>query len=323
MIGCGSVTEVKSGPAFNKVEGSRLMAVMRRNRQLAEDYAARHGVSKVYSDATDLINDDEVNAVYVATPPGSHMKYALESVRAGKPVYIEKPMALNYEECSRINEEAEKYKVPVFVAYYRRALPGFLLVKDLIKNGAIGKVRTVRIELFKAPSDDEKAGKLPWRVDPALSGGGHFFDLACHQLDYMDYLFGPAQNVGSFVLNQGNLYKAEDYVSATILFPDDVVCNGTWCFSVSRESSKDVIEITGSDGSIRFSTFSFEPIILKNLSGIKEYINERPEHVQYYLIKKIVSELSGTDKSPSTGITAARTGKVMDLVVEEYYRNLK
>jgi len=183
IIGCGNVTEVKSGPAFNKVGDSRLVAVMRRDAVLAEDYARRHNVPKFYSKASDLINDKEINAVYIATPPNSHASYALEVIKARKPVYIEKPMAVNYAECLKINKAAEKYRVPVFVAYYRRALPGFLLVKDLIEKGSIGKVRFLVIQLFKAPSQDEKTGKPSWRVDPEVSGGGHFFDLASHQLD--------------------------------------------------------------------------------------------------------------------------------------------
>ena len=120
IIGCGKVTELKSGPAFSKVEGSRLVAVMRRNAALAEDYAKRHNVPRFYSNADDLINDGEVNAVYVATPPGSHKEYAIKALKAGKPVYIEKPMALNYGECLAINEAGRKYNLPVFVAYYRR-----------------------------------------------------------------------------------------------------------------------------------------------------------------------------------------------------------
>jgi len=323
IIGCGNVTEVKSGPAFNKVGGSRLIAVMRRNKALAEDYARRHNVPKVYSAADDLINDKDINAIYVATPPGSHMEYAIASIKAGKPVYIEKPMAVNHSECMKINEAAQKYGVPVFVAYYRRALPGFLKVKDLIESGAIGKVRLLQTQLFKNPSEDEKSGRLPWRVDPALSGGGHFFDLACHQLDYFDYLFGPVEKVRSVALNHGGLYKAEDFVTAEFVFPDNIVGTGTWCFSVSRESNRDLIEITGTKGFIRFSTFSFEPIVLVNESGHQELANERPEHVQYYLIKEIIKALEGKGTSPSTGISAARTSLVMDEIVKEYYNGLQ
>lgn len=319
IIGCGNVTEVKSGPAFSKVPGSGLLAVMRRNRSLAEDYARRHNVPKVYSDAHLLINDNEIDAVYVATPPGSHAEYAVETLKAGKPVYIEKPMALNYEECEKINEASAKYGVPVFVAYYRRALPGFLKVKEMIENGKIGKVLFYQIQLFKPASDDEKAGKLSWRVDPALSGGGHFFDLASHQLDYFDYLFGPVKKVKSMVRNYGGLYKAEDFLTAELEYPGGITGIGTWSFTVSRESYRDIIEIIGDKGSIKFSTFSFENIVVTTSEGTTEMINERPEHVQYNLIDKIVRALEGKGESPSTGITAARTSRVMDEIVAEYY----
>jgi predicted dehydrogenase len=319
MIGCGSVTEVKSGPAFSKVEGSTLMAVMRRNRELAEDYAHRHRVPRVYSDAGDLINDRDIDAVYIATPPGSHMEYALRTIEAGKPVYIEKPMALNYAECKKINDAALKRGIPVFVAYYRRALPGFLKVSELINNGSIGTVRLVQIQLFKAPSDEEKEGRLPWRVDPSISGGGHFFDLASHQLDYLDYLFGPVKGVKATVLNQGRLYSAEDFVDAEFIFENGIVCSGTWCFNASPQSNRDTIEFIGTEGYISFSTFSFVPILLVNGKGKQEFVNERPEHVQYNLIEKIVEEIEGNGISPSTGISGARTSGVMDEVVREYY----
>jgi predicted dehydrogenase len=319
IIGCGNVTEVKSGPAFNKVENSELVAVMRRDPLLAEDYARRHNVPKVYSRATDLIKDKDINAVYIATPPGSHAEYAIQVIKARKPVYIEKPMALNYAECLKINKAAEKYRVPVFVAYYRRALPGFLLVKDLIGAGKIGKVRCSIIQLFKSPTKEEKSGEPSWRVDPEISGGGHFFDLASHQLDYLDYLFGPVQKIRAVALNQAGLYKAEDFVSAEFVFDNNIIATGTWCFSAAPESMRDSIEIIGEEGSIKFSTFSFEPIVLTNSSGSQEFINERPEHVQYYLIKKIVQCLNAKGESPSTGISAARTSRVMDKVVREYY----
>ena len=323
IIGCGNVTEVKSGPAFNKVEGSRLIAVMRRNAALAEDYAKRHNVPRFYSDGTDLINDQDINAIYVATPPGSHAEYAIRSIKAGKPVYVEKPMAINFAECCRINKASEKYKVPVFVAYYRRALPGFLKVKELVENGSIGKVRHIRIQLFKSPSKEEISGKPSWRVEPIISGGGHFFDLACHQLDYLDFLFGPIKQVRSIVLNQAGLYEAEDYVSAALIFDDNIVCSGTWCFSASPESDCDIIEITGDAGILTFTCFSFEPIILMNNAGKQEFINERPDHVQFYLIEQVVKALSGKGTAVSTGLTGARTSRVMDEVVAEYYKKYK
>jgi predicted dehydrogenase len=323
IIGCGNVTEVKSGPAFNKVGGSRLIAVMRRDAVLAEDYARRHNVPKFYSKADDLINDKDINAIYIATPPASHAEYAIASIKAGKPVYIEKPMALNYAECIKINKASEKYQVPAFVAYYRRSLPGYLKVKELIENGSIGEVYFVQVQLFKAPTEEEKTGKLPWRVIPEISGGGHFFDLASHQLDYLDFLFGPVLNINSLVLNQAGLYKAEDFVTANFAFGNNIIGTGTWCFSVLPENERDTIEIFGEKGSIRFSTYNFDPIVLTTSSGPQEFINERPEHVQYNLIEEIVQFLNGEGKVPSTGITGARTSKVMDEIVKDFYRKSK
>ncbi len=268
----------------------------------------------------DLINDPEINAVYIATPPSSHAEYAIKAIKAGKPVYIEKPMALDYSECMKINKAAEKSGIPVFVAYYRRALPGFVKVKEIIQKGAIGKPLFVELQLFKSPSDDEKAGNLSWRVDPTIAGGGHFFDLASHQLDYLDFLFGPIQKVRSIALNQAGLYEAEDYVSAEFLFGNNIAGSGTWSFSASPAASRDSIEIVGDKGLIKFSCFDFIPIILENQNGRTEYENVRPEHVQFNLIEQVVKALSGNGTAVSTGITAARTSRVLDEIVKEYYK---
>jgi len=320
IIGCGNVTEVKSGPAFNKVADSRLVAVMRRNGELAEDYARRHNIPRFYTNADDLINDSEINAVYIATPPLNHAEYALKTLKAGKPVYIEKPMALNYAECVMINDAAKKCNLPVFVAYYRRTLPGFLKIKNLIEAGEIGKPRFVLFQIFNYPSEDEKAGRLPWRVIPEISGAGHFFDLASHQLDYLDFLFGPVRKVSSVVVNQAKNYRAEDFVSAGFLFDDNIAATGIWSFSVSPEGNRDYFEVVGEKGIIKTSTFTYEPIVLINGNGRREFINERPENIQFYLIEQIVKALSGKGEVVSTGISAARTSRVMDEVVREYYK---
>ncbi len=327
IIGCGKVTEVKSGPAFNKVKNSRLLAVMRRSPGLAEDYARRHNVPRFYTNADDLINDREIDAVYIATPPESHAEYAIKVLDSGKPVYIEKPMALNYSECEMINRTAERHKLPVFVAYYRRTLPGFLKIRDIVASGAIGKPRFVSFQIFNYLSEDEKAGKLPWRVKPEISGAGHFFDLASHQLDYLDFLFGPVRKISSLAVNQAGLYDAEDFVTAGFLFDSDIAATGIWCFNASREANRDSFEIIGEKGLIKTSTFTYDPITVINAEGKREFINERPENIQYYLIEQIVKALSGEGEGEgdgqvvSTGITAARTSRVMDEVVKEYYKD--
>ncbi|MFA6401792.1 MAG: Gfo/Idh/MocA family oxidoreductase [Salinivirgaceae bacterium] len=319
ILGCGDVTEFKSGPAFNLVSNSELVAVMRRDAAKAEDYAKRHGVPKWYSNADDLINDPEVNAVYVATPPNAHAALTIKALKAGKPVYVEKPMALNFSECQQMIQASEKYHTPLFVAYYRRALPGFLKVKELVENGSIGKVRLVNLQLYKSLSNYSGSNDLLWRVDPKMSGGGHFFDLASHQLDFMDFVFGPVQKVNSFALNQAKKYEAEDIISASFLMPENVLVNGTWCFTVPEFLERDIIEIIGEKGTITYSCFDFVPVELRTAEGKQTFEFTKPKHVQQNMIQLVVNDLLGKGKSPSNGISGARTNWVMDEVVKEFY----
>src|SRR5262249_27928472 len=139
IVGCGDVTEVKSGPGFQKARDSALVAVMRRDAAKAADFAKRHNVPRWYADADQLIGDPEVDAVYIATPPGTHEFYAMKVLAAGKPCYIEKPMSRNAAEARRITDAFAKKGIPLFVAYYRRAMPRYEKVRDLLKLGVLGR----------------------------------------------------------------------------------------------------------------------------------------------------------------------------------------
>jgi predicted dehydrogenase len=316
------VTELKSGPAFNKVEHSRIVAVMRRNATLAEDYAKRHGVSKWYADADQLINDPEVNAVYIATPPNTHASYAIQAMRAGKPVYVEKPMALNYKECQEMIKVSEETGMPLFVAYYRRTLPAFLKTKELIDNRVIGTPLTVHIKLHKGANEkDLPAEKHSWHVNPEIAGAGHFFDLASHQLDYLDFLFGPIIDVHGIAVNQAGYYKAEDTVTGTFLFGSGVVGTGNWCFVADESSVADYIEITGTLGKIILPCFTHHDMELITAEGSRKFPVQNPENIQFLLIQQVVDELRGLGKSLSTGKTAARTNWVLEEIVKTYYNN--
>ncbi len=319
IIGCGNVTEKKSGPAFNKIENSRLVAVMRRNGGLAKDYAERHGVPKWTDDASELINDPEVNAVYVATPPAFHARYAIKAMKAGKPVYVEKPMAATYKKCLEMNRVSREMGVPLFVAYYRRTLPGFLKVKEIVESGVLGKVLFVNIELMRPAVADEKSGEA-WRVDPRLAGGGIFYDLASHQLDYLDFLFGPVKEVSGYAFNKAGYYEAEDTVVASWVHDSGVACNGTWSFVTSEDTKKDVIEIVGMQGRLEFSCFAHTPLILHKHGETEQITFEVPENIQFYLIKQIVEELTTGTKCVSTGETAARTNRIMKMITSGYYK---
>ncbi len=321
IIGAGKVTELKSGPAFNKVQHSSLVAVMRRDVGKAEDYARRHHIPRWYGDAGALIRDPEVNAIYVATPPSSHAAYAIQAMQAGKPVYVEKPMALNYQQCQEMIRVSEETGMSLFVAYYRRSLPAFLKVKELVSEGAVGSVMTVNIKLYKqARERGVDLSQMSWHVFPEISGAGYFYDLASHQFDYLDFLFGPVSSVKGIAVNRAGLYPAEDTVTCSFRFQNGITGTGSWCFAVHKTAETDLIEIIGDSGKITFPCFQHGEVVLENREGIHKFRYQNPENIQYNLISQVVSELRGEGKCVSTGLTAARTSRILEETVQEYYR---
>ena len=291
---------------------------MRRTAHLAEDYARRHNVPKWYDDAEALINDPEVDAVYVATPPSSHKKYTLLAAEAGKPVYVEKPMALNFAECREMLEGCLVAGVPLYVAYYRRAQERFQKIKALVDDGAIGKVRLVTVALYQPVRPDELDPEhLPWRVLPQIAGGGRFVDLACHQLDFLDYVLGPIRSVESFAANQDSVFPAEDIVTSTFMFASGVFGVGSWCFTASDDLDR--TEIIGSQGRITYATFDDSPIRLTTNQDTTEFLVPYPSHVEQPLIQTVVDALNGERICPSPGESAARTTWVMDQMLRSYY----
>lgn len=310
IIGCGDVTEVKSGPALQKADHSALVAVMRRDGARAAEYARRHDVPMWYDDARALLRDPSVDAVYVATPPSSHLEYTLLAAEAGKPVLVEKPMALDYAECRRMIDACHAAEVPLFVAYYRRALPRFLKVKELVDSGAVGKVRAVTVTLTQRPLDVPAAAALPWRVVPEIAGGGLFMDLAAHMLDFLDFVLGPIRDAHGWAANQADLYPAEDVVSGSFTFESGVQGVGLWCFAASEDVDR--TEIIGSVGTLTFTHFDTSPVRLTSAQGATEFVLDNPPHVHQPLVQTIVDQLNGTGACPSTGESAARTAWVMD-----------
>lgn len=312
IIGCGDVTEVKSGPAFKKVPGSALVAVMRRDAAKAKDYADRHQVPNWYTDADALIQDPGVNAIYIATPPDAHEAYALAAIKAGKPVYVEKPMALNYKAAQQMAVAATAAGVKLTVAHYRRQWPMFRQLKTLLQQQAIGEPRLIRLQFYKqAPTPAELTDpKNAWRVNPSISGGGLFHDLAPHQLDILYFLFGDAESVSGIAANQGGHYPADDIVTGMIRFSSGVLFSGCWCFTAADAS--DCCEIIGSTGTLRFSFFSKQEIQLIRNGETTRYTFDPLEHVQKPMIAAVVQFFSGQSSNPCTGEEGALIMKWME-----------
>lgn len=317
IIGCGDVAEIKSGPAFQQADGSELVAVMRRNGKLAEDYARRHAVPKWYDNAESLIRDPDVTAVYVATPPGSHCDYALQVCEIGKPAYIEKPMARNHAECVRMVTAYQEQDLPLFVAYYRRALPRFLQVKQIIDSGELGTLTGVSYRCEEPPRTQTASDKLPWRLCAEESGGGLFFDLGSHVLDILDFLLGPLHDVAGMAGNRASMYDVEDGVVMHWRSASGVLGTASWNFCGLTE--QDCLEIVGTQGLLRFSVFGNDPLHVQAGAETRSDDLPNPRHIQQPLVQTIVDQLHGRGTCSSTGVSAARTARVMDIATQNYY----
>ena len=312
IIGCGNVTEVKSGPAFNKVEHSSLMAVSRRDPDKLADYVKRHHIPLSFINALDLIQSEKINAIYIATPPDVREAYAIEAMQLGKLVYLEKPMALNLAACKRLKSVSEKLGIKLSVAHYRRNLPLFMEVKNILEQGDIGTVKEVQITMLKKT---DKAAKDPsnWRVDPSIAGGGYFYDLAPHQIDLVFYFFGKPKSFSGTSTNKAGLYKAEDFVQGTIELENGIVCKGLWDFSINGEE-KDEFLIIGEKGTIRFPVFGLF-IEVESNGQVKTIPFEAPKHNQQNHIQAVVNYFLDKGENPCSAEDAILSMEVMESFV--------
>lgn len=313
IIGCGDVCEVKSGPAFNKVPHSKLVAVMRRDEEKVKDYARRHNVPKYYVNADQLINDDEINAIYIATPPASHEAYAIQAMKAGKPVYIEKPLTVNATSCERMIAAEKKYQIPAVCAHYRRALPLYIKVRSLINGGVIGNVRLIDLRLFQSPTVNVIAKTdVNWRINPELSGGGLFHDLSPHQLDILYWLFGEPVFYRGRSLNQSGEYNAPDVTSLEVLFKGDILMQGLWAFQVSSTAVQETCKIIGDRGYLSFSFFKKPVLEISTDSRTEQIEFQYPENIQQPMIEQVVKYFRGKGENPCSLEDALVTMKMMD-----------
>jgi len=317
MIGCGAVAEVKSGPGFYKAQNSALVAVTSADAELTRSFAQRHGVAKTYMTSEELLADQGVDAVYVATPPSSHKPLSMLVAQAGKHVYVEKPMAMRFDECQEIVKTCKQQGVRLFVAFYRRAMPRFLQVKQWLDSGAIGQALCVRAVQYQTPApEDLSAETLPWRLKPEVSGGGKFLDMGIHALDIFDFWFGAIEEVHGIASNRASLYDVEDTVTATWQHASGVQGYGSWCYVCGH--GEDRVEIVGTKGRIEFEFFSDKPLKLSNHAGIQEAVILNPAHVQQPFIQSIVDDLNGMAVCPGSIESAVRSSWVADEILRKY-----
>lgn len=346
IIGVGDVCEVKSGPAFYKCTDSSLDVVMRRTAEKAKDFAERHNVPRYYSSINDVLADENIDAIYVATPPGGdRLEIAQAIAKAGKPCYMEKPLGRDGNEAKQIAELFQNTNLPLYTAYYRRSMPKFVECHRVMHDGTLGQLTSVTCTLHLPRLDEDKT---LWRYDRSMSGGGILLDMGCHMLDLVDYFLGPIQNAAGVaartVSKQGWVHDKEEGVEDNV--------RGTWIHRLTHENEKeeggeytllgsgsfefcgggpavDQIQITGTKGVLRFSCFdaASPELIIMNSDGKEErqiLETEWPAHVHQPMVQNIVDGLkNGTFDDVGSRLCSGEDGVRTSIVLDKLLNNRK
>ncbi|WP_159951884.1 Gfo/Idh/MocA family protein [Polaribacter septentrionalilitoris] len=311
IIGCGDVAEVKSGPAFQKVANSELVAVMRRNGEKAQDFAKRHNVPFFYDTVDAIINHPEINALYIATPPSTHLEIAKQCLAADKFVYLEKPMTIDADEALELEALVNKND-KIVVAHYRRNLPAFQKVKELLDADTIGKVHFADITILQSTTNNVIAKTDDnWRLQPETSGGGYFHDIAPHQIDLMYHYFGKIEKAEGYATSTQNK-KVADIVNGIIEFENGVQFRGIWNFIASEKEVKDECKIYGEKGTITFSFYG-EKVFLNTTDKKEVFSFENPAHVQQPLIEQTVNYFLEKATNPCSIKDGVEVMKILDV----------
>lgn len=310
IIGCGDVTEKKSGPAFQKVRGSALKTVMRRDAAKLKEYAHRHHVQHYTTDYLDIMNDPEIDAVYIATPPDMHCFYTLEAAKYGKAVYVEKPMAITVEECRQMIAACGKAGVPLFTAYYRRGMKKFRTIREILSKGRLGELRSFSYQ-YACPVPGLNPNRN-WLMDPQKAGGGLLYDIGSHMVDTLRFLLGEVDAAYGFSANRSGQYTVNDDHSVVMRFAGGL--QGTMQLSFCAEDHQDEAVVYGAQGSLRFSIMDNDAIVLTVGGAAEEIAFEPMAHVQQGLITQVVDTLLGTDHLESRGEYGLGTQEILEAI---------
>ncbi|MDN5871346.1 MAG: Gfo/Idh/MocA family oxidoreductase [Nitrococcus sp.] len=339
IVGCGDVVERKSGPSLGTLPRSRLVAVMRRSEERIRAFAQRFDVPHWTTDAEALIRHPEVDAVYVATPPNLHRHYALRVAEAGKPCLVEKPAGRSAAECAEMADAFGRRGLPLFVSYYRRHLPKFLAVREILDTGRIGVPVSLRYRLSRPP------GPEGWRHDPGVSGGGLFWDLGGHVFDLFDDWLGPLAFLGGDAIDVLPAHRAEDAVA--LVFTTAAGALGSAHFNFAAPRPIEELEIEGTGGSVRLACLSPSSPVEVEWKGpgygrpraprLRRWLDElrgRDKHrrwlretlvrpagkwVQAPMLASINQDLLGGPRSMARAEAALRTSRILDAALADYY----
>lgn len=285
LLGVSDATEIKSGPGLYKNPNSVLEGVYDQNKEKALRFAFRHGAAKAFESVEDMLADQYIDIVYIAAPADMRCALALQCLEAGKAVYIENPIALSYEQALAIDAKAKAEKLPAYAALYRRGLPKFMNIKNLLTSGQIGDIRMIRVTHWAKPTEGEKKGEAM----PQFQGGDKFWRLGIETLDILEFYFGKMTDFTGQVFNQGGSDPTGDTITATFRHENGAVGTGSWCYAADKDQEE--VMIVGSKGNLRFSVFGKEAVILEKRGEFEMFNYRMPNHIAMPYQAGIVREL--------------------------------
>ena len=316
FLGCGKVVRTKSGDAFRNVPNSTIEVIRRRNLDAAKESAEYFG-APYWCDRIEELLASEIDAVYIATPPGLHYEQAMACLNAGKAVYLEKPFARNYTEAKQLTEAFEEAGVPLYIGHYRRALPRFLKIREMLKSNIIGDVTDIDFYLNRIFS--QKEADNSWLYNPVLSGGGKYYDIAPHTVDIIQFLFGDITEVQGSARNLGVGCPLENVVEMTFVTEKGV--NGKARFCCVADEKSDRMHVTGTKGTMEFSVHGKTDVIVKDENGtiLEQFDLPDPKAVEESMVQSVVEDLLGISKCESKAKDVLVTYKIIDEVLNEFY----
>ena len=285
LVGAGDIARKRVAAALAGATRSRLVAVCRRDAGRAEEFARRVGATRWHADWRDLVRDDAIDAVYVATPVALHAPVTIAAAAAGKHVLCEKPMALDVAECDTMIAAAERGGVKLGVAYYRHRYPIVCRMAELLREGAIGVPVMAQLEAFERfdPAPDHPRA---WLLDPSVSGGGPMFDFGCHRLEVLLALFGDVVDVRGLHANTLFERPVEDAAVEVLRFSPGPIA----IVSVAHAAAepRDTFHLFGSEGSLHVPVLNGAALTITSRGATRTEQHPAPDNLHLPLVQQFV-----------------------------------
>lgn len=314
LVGCGDIARKRVAPALRDLDNCEFVGVCRQHPDLAEDFAKKFGAKKYYNSTGELVDDDEIDAVYVATPVYLHAEQTIAAAKAKKHILCEKPMALNPAQCDRMLKACRKNNVKLGIAYYRHFYPIIARVKQIIEAGEIGKPVLLQInafEYFNPPKDHHRH----WFVEKDKAGGGPMFDFGCHRIELLLNILGQVKSVKGFFSNAVFDIEVED--TATAHFTFERGANAVLNVTRAGFEAADTLDIYGDKGSIHIPVLNDAAMIVKTAAGQRTELHPPHPNVHLPMIDDFTQAVLD-DQRPAIGPDIAREiNRILQLIYND------